>query len=310
VSEPQIVLLVGDTYRCQRALEEREASLLAADPAIERHVTFGDEVDPSSFGIELQSASLFALGRHFVVRQVDRCKTGKALAAAIEGEIPEGTYVSLAAESLRATNPVMKVCKGLDAVVSLPTPKGRGVQSTAKQILAERDIEAAPSALSRLVMRNGGDLLGIAQEARKLRSQGVTQLDETVVDRMVFPSAERTAYPFYDLLGERKLAPAVGALDELREDPGRLLGGALRHLARLAMIRVVLDQKGPRRRLSDAVGLPDWLCKRLSAQAKRFTLADLQAALSVGVSLDVAIKRGEIAPLDALLKLVVNTTAR
>ena len=310
MSEPQIVLLVGDAYRCQRALDERKGVLLAADPEIERHVTFGDEIDPSGFGIELQSASLFALGRHFVVRQVDRCKAGKALAATLESPIPDGTFVSLVASSLRATNPVMKACKGLDAVISLPTPKGRGVQSTAKQILAEQGVEAKATALSRLVLRNGGDLLGIAQEAGKLRAQGTVELDEDEVDRMVFPSAERTAYPFYDLLGERKLALAVAALDELREDAGRLLGGALRHLARLAMVRVVLDQKGPRRRLSDAIGLPDWLCKRLSAQAKRFTLADLRGILATGVSLDVAIKRGEIAPADALLKLVVRTTTR
>lgn len=310
MSEPQIALLVGDAYRCQCALVEREAALQEADPAIERHVAFGDEIDPSGFGIELQSASLFALGRHFVVRQVDRCKAGKALAASIDGEIPQETCVTLLASSLRATNPVLKMCKKRDAVVSLPTPKGRGVQTAAQQILASRGIEANQAAINRLVFRNGGDLLGMAQEADKLRTRGEDgPLTEALVDRYVFPGAEHTAYPFYDRLGERKLADALAALADVREDAGRLLGGAIRHLARLTMVRIVLDQKGPRRRLSDALGLPDWLCKRLAEQAKRHALADLTHALAAGVALDVAVKRGETAPQDALLKLVVAATA-
>jgi len=310
MSERPIALFVGDSYRCQRALEAREAALLEGDPALERHVRFGDELDPAGFGIELQSASLFALGRHFILRQVDRCKAGKALAATLEQEIPEGTFVSLVASSLRATNAVFKACKKTDALASLPTPKGRGIQSSVREILAERGIDAKPAAISRLILRNGGDLLGVAQEADKLRTQGITALTPDIVDQMVFPSAERTAYPFYDLLGERKLGAAVGSLAELRDDAGRLLNGAIRHLARLTMIRVVLDQKGPRRRISEAVGLPDWLCNRLSQQAKHFTRSDLERILDVGVRLDVAIKRGEIAPGDALLKLIVAAAAR
>ena len=72
MSEPQITLFVGDSFRCERALFKREAALRASDPEYERRVLFGDELDPKSFEIELCSASLFALGRHFVVRLVER----------------------------------------------------------------------------------------------------------------------------------------------------------------------------------------------------------------------------------------------
>lgn len=309
MSEPQITLLVGDSFRCERALFEREAALRAVDPECERHVLFGDEIDPMSFEMELRSASLFALGRHFVVRQAERIKAAKALTPAIDGDIPVETFVTLIATELKGTNPILKICKAKNVVVSLPAPRGQAVAKTVREILATEEIAASPEAVRRLIFRNGGSLLGIAQEARKLRSfaQGAPLTDEAV-DGIVFPSAERTAYPFFDRLGERNLAGALEALADVRDDPGRMLGGAIRHLARLAMVRAVLDQPRPRRKISDAVGLPDWLCRRLADQAKHFTLDGLSNALGAGVRLDVQVKSGEVSSGDALLQLVFAAT--
>jgi DNA polymerase III delta subunit len=310
VSEPQIALLVGDAFRCERALAEREAALREADPAYERHVLFGDELDPAAFEIELRSASLFSLGRHFAVRQIDRTKAAKATADALDGEIPQGTFVTLIASELPGTNPILKVCKARHVVVPLPAPRGRAVATAARDVLASIGIEASPGAIRLLVLRTGGSLLGIAQEARKIRALAPgTPITEEVVDRVAFPSAERTVYPFFDRLGERTLPGALAALADLREESGRLLSGAIRHLARLAMIRAVQEGKGPRQRLSDAVGLPDWLCKRLADQAKHHTLDSLSLALRAGVSLDLRMKRGELSPDDALLQLVFAATA-
>ena len=309
MSESQITLLVGDSFRCEHALFEREAALRAIDPECERHVLFGDEIDPMSLEMELRSSSLFALGRHFVVRQAERIKAPKALIPAIDGDIPVETFVTLIATELKGTNPILKACKAKNAVVSLPAPRGQAVAKTVREILATEEIEASPEAVRRLIFRNGGSLLGIAQEARKLRSfaQGAPLTDEAV-DGIVFPSAERTAYPFFDRLGERNLAGALEALADVRDDPGRMLGGAIRHLARLAMVRAVLDQPRSRRKLADAVGLPDWLCRRLADQAKHFTLDGLSNALGAGIRLDVQVKSGEVSSNDALLQLVFAAT--
>jgi DNA polymerase III delta subunit len=308
VEEPQLRLLIGNAYRCERALAERERVLRAADAGIERRVLFGDEVDPASFGIDVQSASLFALGRHFLVRQVDRAKAPKALVAALEAEIPADTYVTLLARELKTTHPILKALKKRDAVLSFPEPKGRSVTAAAREILAEAGVEASPDAVRRLVFRNGGDLVGIAQEAAKLRTFAPDEpLTEETVERMVFPSAERTVYPFFDRLGERDLSEALSALATLRDDPGRILGGAIRHLARLAMVRAVLDEKGPRRSVSDALGLPDWMCRNVTAQAKAHTIETVSRALRIGLGLDVRVKSGEIRPNDALFLLALET---
>jgi DNA polymerase III delta subunit len=309
VSEPQVTLLVGDAFRCERALAERETALRESDPACERRVIFGDELDPASFEIELRSTSLFSLGRHFVVRQVDRTKAARATADALDGEFPRETFVTLIASELAGTNPIFKTCKTRGAVASLPAPRGRGVATAAREVLASIGIDASPGAIRRLVYRTGGNLLGISEEAKKIRALAPeAPLTEEVVERVVFPSAERKAYPFFDRLGERTLPGALADLADLREDSGQLLSGAVRHLARLAMIRAIQEGKGPRQRLADAIGLPDWLCRRLADQARHHTLDSLSLALTAGVSLDLRMKRGEISPDDALLRLVFAVT--
>ncbi|MCK5586137.1 hypothetical protein KAJ02_08700, partial [Candidatus Bipolaricaulota bacterium] len=108
MSEPQLRLITGDAYLCDQALAAREAALLAIDPGIERHGLFADELDLSSLDIELRSCSLFALGRHFVIRKVEKNRSAKALAAILEKPFPEGTYLTLLAGPLKATNAVLK----------------------------------------------------------------------------------------------------------------------------------------------------------------------------------------------------------
>ena len=302
-------LLTGDVYRCDRALFERETALHEVDPGIERHLYFADEVDFASLQMDLQSASLFSLGRHFVLRQVDRVRRPKSLASLFEVALPEGTYLTLLAEDLKVTSPIVKAAKAADAFVSLPSPRGRAIQGAAKAILEEHGLHLPTSALSTLVLRTGGSLLAIAQEAEKLKGFG-TDIDETAVRRLVFSNAEQTVYPLYDCLGEGDLKRALGELETLRDNPGRVLGGAIRHLTRLAMVRLLLDKRTPRTDIGSWVGQPEWLLKRLTAQARSRSLQELAHLLRAAVRLDREIKQGRVPAADALLSLVLSASPR
>jgi len=219
MSEPILKLFTGDPYRCEGALAAREAALRAQDPNLERHVHFADEVQVGSLELDLTSLSLFALGRHFVVRRVEKVRAPKTFVPLLEVPFAQGTY-------------------------------------------------------------------------------------QETIERTVFPSAERTVYPFYDRLGEGDLNATLTELRELREDPGRMLGGILRHLTRLVMVRLLIDQRTARSEMAASVGVQDWLLRRLIGQAQRRSLAELTAALRVGVNLDREIKSGRVRPADALMSLV------
>ncbi len=309
MSEPILRVFTGDPYRCERALAAREAALRAEDPNLERHVRFADEVQVGTLELDLTSLSLFALGRHFVVRRVEKVRVPKSFARLLEVPFAEGTYLTLIAADLRATDPIAKAAEARDALVPLPAPRGNAVPGSAREILAERGVELTGPAFREFLHRCGNDLLTIAQEADKLRALAPDRpLDEATVKRTVFPSAERTVYPFYDRLGEGDLNAALTELRELREDPGRILGGILRHLTRLAMIRLLLDRKTTKPEMAAAVGIQDWLLRRLIGQAQRRSLKELAAALRCGVDLDRRIKGGLVRPDDALMELVLAAT--
>ncbi len=310
MSEPQLWLITGDPYLCEQALFRRETALLAIDPGIERHGLFADELDLSSLDIELRSCSLFALGRHFVIRKIEKNRSAKALAAILEKPFPEGTYLTLLAEPLKVTNAVLKAAKAQDAVIALPTPKGAALQRTARGIVEEFGLALPDSVARTLLTECGSDLLSLRNELDKLRSvAGSDPISEATAHELCFNHTEATVYPFYDRLGEGQLPAALGELDGLREDSGRIVGGIIRHFTRLVMVRLLLDQRRPQSEIASKIGVQDWLCRRLIGQAKRRSFEVLVKALRLGVKLDKHIKQGRIAPDDALMQLILAATA-
>jgi DNA polymerase III delta subunit len=306
---PVVVALVGDPYRCERALAEREATIRAEDPSCERHTRFADEVDVAELDAELQSAPLFAFGRHFVIRRADGIRKPEPWAAALERPLPPATFVTLVGSEINAGSPLAKVCRARGAVTALPSPSPREAARSASDIASERGLHLRADAAEILARRTGGDLLSLAEEAAKLSAFAPDgDVDAEIADRLVFPAAEPTAYPFYDRLGERDLPAALAALAEVREDPGRLLGGAVRHFARLAAVRLLVEERVPQAEVAELTAVPAWRLRRLLPQARRFRLEEAAAALDLGVRLDAQVKSGGIQAFDALLKLAFGVT--
>jgi DNA polymerase III delta subunit len=308
MSEPQLRLMTGDPYLCERALATRELALMTLDPDIERHGLFADEIDTASLDIELRSCSLFALGRHFVIRKIEKNRSAKTLAAVLDRPIPDGTYLTLLAGPLKATNAVFKaVARNQDAVLSLPTPKGTALQRTTRGMLEASGL-TLPNAVARTLLTEcGDDLLSLHNELEKLRSlAGPDPIHEETARGLCFNHTEATVYPFYDRLGEGQLPAALNELDELRDDAGRIVGGIIRHFTRLVMVRLLLDQRLPQSEIAVMMGMQDWLCRRLIGQAKRRPFEVLVKALRTGVKLDQRIKQGRVAPDDALMQLILT----
>ncbi len=308
---PAIALYYGDPYRCERALAERGHALQSADPTIERLPRFADEVDVAAFDMELQSAPLFALGRHYVVRGIERIRKPKPWSDLASKVLPPGTFVTfVGAADAKASHPLVKACQARGAAVNLPAPPARSIAQSARGVLGEYGLRASTAVVEDLVARVGADLTAIAAEARKLRAFSRNEeISPAVVESLVFPGSEPTVYPFFDRLGERNLSAALRALEDLRDDSGRILGGAVRHLARLATLRALIERRVPAASLADLMSVPDWLLRRLLAQAKRFSLEDAAAALDLGIRLDTEVKSGGRSAADALLELVLSVTS-
>jgi len=305
MDQAAVHLLIGDAYRCERALRERDEAIRCEDPHVERHVRFADDVDVASLDIELRSQSLFSLARHFVVRRVDRAQPPKTWAELLARPLSPGTAVTLIAATLKSSSPIQKAVSKNGSVQQLPSPRrANDFLNAAQRLLAEQAIDLPTTAVRDVVVRCD-NLLALSREADKLRAYAASgAADPEHLTRIVFPLAEQTVYPFYDQLGNRDLPTALRSLDQLRESPVRVLGGIIRHVTRLATIRILLDNKVPRAALASKMGVPDWLLRRLVGQAKRFRRSELLHCVRSGLDLDVRVKSGEIAPSDAVLQLM------
>lgn len=311
MSEPQLRLITGDPYLCRQALSKREATLMTIDPDMERHGLFADELDLASFDSELRSCALFALGRHFVVRKIEKNRSPKKLVAVLEKPLPAGTYLTLLAGPLKATNAVLKAAKAKrGTVIALATPKGETLQRAAWKIMEESGL-ALPRPVARMLLTEcGNDLLSLSNELDKIRAAaGSDPISETTARMLCYSHTQATVYPFYDRLGEGRLADALCELDGLREDSVRIVGGIIRHFTRLVMIRLLLDQRERQSEIASQIGMQDWQCRRLIDQAKRRSFNMLANTLRLGVKQDQRIKQGLIAPDDALMQLILVATA-
>jgi len=309
MSELQRVLIFGDPYRCDQALAARHAAILAEFADTERNILFGDELDLPSLRMTVLSSSLFVQGRHFVIRHAETIPGTKPFAALLKEELPEATFLTLVAEEIRPSNPILKAVRDCGSVQALPRMKGKALERAVSEILAEQDLKLTPAALKELVAQSGGDLLSVFQEARKVHAfapEGA--LDDNALARLRFAAGERSIYPLLDRLGERNLRASLAALSDLHEDPGRIFSVLLRHLTRLVMVRVLADEGATAAKAAMLLGSPAWLVKRLLNQAKRCSAQDLSTVVDQGITLDLMIKRGEIRPGDALLKLILAAT--
>lgn len=306
-----VALFHGDAFRTEQALLGRERTLAERTSDIERIVKFADDLNPSELRSELQLQSLFVQSRHFVIRHADAVKRPKELVAALCSPSAPATYVTILAASLPTTSGWIKGLKDVADIVAYPTPNRGELLALARQIFADHRLVGAPALIREIVEASGGDPLALEQEAMKLHayvnaSDGVQRaLDQGVVESLVFPSGETTIWPVLDRIGERQVPRVFESLQGLREEPVRVMSMIMRHLTRLAMVRILQDEGMNSGDIGKLLGSPGWQIKKLSAQAKRWTGHELTAALGRAIRLDLEVKSGDRRPDDALLKLVI-----
>ena len=308
--EPQTCLFIGDPYRIERALAARHEAILAANPETERIPLFGDELDVSSFRIDLHSESLFSTGRHFIVRHAEEIKAAKAFNNALDTPFPPNTYLTLLATKLPPSHPIAKQISEHGQVRQLPKLKRPHADRAANELLTNAALQLTPDALTLLMLRSGGDLLPLAQEAQKLHAYAPDgPINESTIDSLAFTTGEGSIYPFLDRLGEGDLRAALCSLSTLHENPGKIFSAALRHWTRLLMVRVLIDEDTPFAGITTALGTPSWLVKKYIRQAKAHAAPSMLAILKEGIALDSAIKMGKIRAEDALLRWVLLATS-
>ncbi len=169
---------------------------------------------------------------------------------------------------------------------------------------AERRIPLEPGAARVLGERVGGYVREGDIDRRRMGIQAVNELEKLAlyrdgepirpvdVEALVAESVPTSTWAFLDALGERRITVAVGALDRLLATTPEPLLLALLH-RRLREILEVADRLAAGMSLQAAareLKLKPFRAERLAAQARRWELAELDAAIVGLAELDARVK--------------------
>lgn len=179
-----------------------------------------------------------------------------------------------------------------------------------------RDIPLANGAAAYLVERCGNDVARLLSELEKCAlNAGIGEMvTPAIIDEMTRRAPHETVFNLTDAIGERRGAHALELVRELVENgepPELLLALLVRHLRQLLQARTFLDAglsldnslarrlppqiaaqlpKDGRDNLATALQSNSWMGRRLSGQARNFSVPQLQRALELALEADLAFK--------------------
>lgn len=176
-----------------------------------------------------------------------------------------------------------------------------------------RDIPLSPDAAPFLVERCGHDIALLLSELEKcaMRAGEGNLVTRGIIEEMTRRKVQETIFDLTDALGDRHTAHALGLMRELLETgeaAPQILAMLVRHLRQLLQARSFVDAGLPldgstlRRLPPDlAAQLPkdnlaaflqnqNWAGKRFTAQARNFSVPQLQNALEAALAADLAMK--------------------
>ncbi|HEX9996721.1 MAG TPA: DNA polymerase III subunit delta [Abditibacterium sp.] len=181
---------------------------------------------------------------------------------------------------------------------------------------ATRGIALERGAAAYLVERCGNDIARLLSELDKCAlSAGLgTPISNRVIDEMTQRAPHDSVFDLTDAIGERRGAKAIALVKELvegGEPPELMLSLLVRHLRQLLQARTFIDLNLPldaslarrlppqiaaqlpkdgRDNLALALQSSSWMARRLSTQARQFTVPQLQRALEATLEADLMLK--------------------
>ncbi|HEX7541437.1 MAG TPA: DNA polymerase III subunit delta, partial [Anaerolineales bacterium] len=165
-----------------------------------------------------------------------------------------------------------------------------------------------PAAAARLSEMVGEDTRIAAQELTKLLTyvnfaRPVTLLD---VDQVSIVSAQGNVFELVDALGQENGKKAQHVLHQLLEDEEafELWGMVIRQFRLLLQARELLDANASTPEVQKALGLHEFVARKVTNQAKRFSLSALESIYHKLLEIDEGAKTSRV-PLDLALDILV-----
>jgi DNA polymerase-3 subunit delta len=221
-----------------------------------------------------------------------------ALADALES-LPDSARVVFAEpKALSARHVILKLAReserGLEKKFELPKNATSWIRKRAKDLGAEIKPDAA-SALANLC---GDDLAAADAEIWKLATyvNGARPITTGDVELLTSYIADAHVFDLMDALGERRTRAALDIVHNLLGDqhPLQIMAVIGNQFRTLLLMKEYLEGGGAPTGAASALNMHPFRAKKLIAQARNFTLEQLEESLRALRNLDAGIKRGRV----------------
>jgi DNA polymerase-3 subunit delta len=241
--------------------------------------------------------------RVIVLRGVERLRANEVEPlASLLPRVPAHARLILVADGdrtgrdSRLSSRLLKAVETQGRVYDFPPLRPNEAPAMVSSLAKERGLRLAPDVPRALAMRVGADQTLIERELDKLGSAvgpGET-VTSVLVAEVVAPSEEHTIFELTDAVGERNTQKALESMQALLAG-GQTVYLLLPMIAR--QIRLVWQTKAAVEGIADAdlkdpslARLSDWQKQKLQRQARAFTWAALEDAMSALFEVDLAVK--------------------
>lgn len=170
------------------------------------------------------------------------------------------------------------------------------------------------SAANDLALFVGADLHALDNEIEKLIVyKNGAQIRRDDVRTMVAPAQEQSIFDLVDALGQRKTQKALELLhDHLRHNANEfyLLTMITRQYRIMLQVRDLATRGMQNDTIQKQLGLHPFVTRKMSEQARNYSVAQLEGIMSKLLDTDVSLKTSKLEPTLALDLLVVELTTR
>ncbi|MFN8525002.1 MAG: DNA polymerase III subunit delta [Chloroflexota bacterium] len=223
--------------------------------------------------------------------------------------VPPTTALVLVEDTIDAEAAEARIHAGRAHVRGYDRPRAQDLGRWVEKRVRQRDGKIEAAAARQLGMLGVDALALIDQEISKLLSYADGQ-QITVADvELLSSTPEVTIFALLDAIAEGRRGPAFTHLRSLiqrGERPEAVLPRIAATFRQLVQTRELLDQGVPGSSIRLALGVHPFVAEKLSRQAERYRVEQLEAALRLLLDVDLSIKTGRAEPDLGLEMLILE----
>ncbi len=226
--------------------------------------------------------------------------------------LPETTLlVAFVPEKLKADHPLMQAARSHGKSLTFAKPGGVQLNEWVARRARAQGHRIAPEAARTLVESLGDDLRMLAGEIDKLGTYVGADAEIRLEDIEALTPISRHAKVFdlTDALARRDTATALRLLHELLangESPLGIVALTAFQTRALMQVKLLTERGVGAYQIASTAGLAPFVVEKSLPLARRFTLAQLEAAHRALLEIDIALKRSRMTPELALDLLVLE----